>query len=378
MQLAAVPPGSSIHPKNTMIDALKKSREELLNMTYYQNRHFSSMPDHISDVQQVTDKRETTSYVEEALIVGRTKAKQKIVATLSGSITPEFTVLPIYGFGGIGKTTLAQLLFNDSHFASYSRVWIYASQKLDLNKIGNSIMSQLSEESQIDEKQMIHNKLRELLAGKKILVVLDDVWEKNPGILKTLKAMLKLGVGSIVTVAVTTRDESIAREISHTVEPYKLETLTDKTCWKIMKQKTAFKGRVDKEQLKHIGKEIATKCGGVALAAQSLGYTLNGMTSDAWESVRDNYMWNMSTSEDPSSTSQEVLVSLLLSYNHMPDCLKFCFSYCAVFPKGHNIVKYDLIHQWIALGFVEPSGVFNSMQLCEKYICYTTFGDVLS
>ncbi|XP_047065630.1 putative disease resistance protein RGA3 [Lolium rigidum] len=77
---------------------------------------------------------------------------------------------------------------------------------------------------------------------------------------------------------------------SHTVDPYKLETFSDKICWKIMKQKTSFKDRVDKKQLKNIGREIATKCGGVALAAQSLGYTLNGKTSDEWESLCEKYV----------------------------------------------------------------------------------------
>lgn len=52
----------------------------------------------------------------------------------------------------------------------------------------------------------------------------------------------------------------------------------------------------------------------------------------------------------------------------MPEWLKLCFTYCAVFPKGHYILKYDLIHQWIALGFIEPSKIFDSMQLCEKYV----------
>uniref|UniRef100_K3ZHB4 NB-ARC domain-containing protein n=1 Tax=Setaria italica TaxID=4555 RepID=K3ZHB4_SETIT len=35
--------------------------------------------------------------------------------------------------------------------------------------------------------------------------------------------------------------------------------------------------------------------------------------------------------------------------------LRICFSYCAIFPKGHNISQDDLIHQWIALGFIKPS-----------------------
>jgi hypothetical protein len=127
-----------------MDNEVKKSAEELYNITI-QSRRFSSMLENCFNVQRVTDIRETTSDVEEALIIGRIEEKQKIVASLSGRITPEFTVLPIYGIGGIGKTTLAQLVFNDSQFIGYSRVWVYVSQNLDLNRIGNSIISQLSE-----------------------------------------------------------------------------------------------------------------------------------------------------------------------------------------------------------------------------------------
>ncbi|KAF7045610.1 hypothetical protein CFC21_054692 [Triticum aestivum] len=363
---AVVAPGPTIGPENPMANELKKLTDGLYDMT--KNQRFSLMPDDSSNVQQETDIQETSSDVEESLIIERTEERDNMVATLSGSISPEFTVLPIYGFGGIGKTTLAQLVFDDAQFAGYFKVWVYVSQNLVLNKIGNSIISQLSEESHVAERQMIHIKLRELLAGKKVLIVLDDVWEKNPDTLNSLMAMLRVGVDSMVTVIVTTRDEAVAREICHTVEPYELETLTDKICWKIIKQKTAFNDRVDKKRLKHIGREIATKCGGVALAAQSLGYTLKGKTPDEWESVRDHYIWNVSILEESSSRDHEVLASMLISYSHMPECLRSCFTYCAVFPKGHNIVKYDLIHQWIALGFTERSRIFDSMQLCEKYV----------
>lgn len=359
---AAVPPGPT-SGLEAMDDVVKTLTEELHNIT---NR--SSMPDSSSNVQEVTKIRKIESNVEEGFIIGRTEEKQKIVASLSGSITADFTVLPIHGIGGIGKTTLAQLVFHDSQFTGYSRVWVYVSQNLDLIRIGNSIISQLSQESHVAEKQMIHNHLRRLLAGKKILIVLDDVWEKNSHTLEELTAMLRFGVGSMVTVVVTTRDESIAREICHSVEPYKLNPLSDNMCWRIIKQKTYFKDRVDKKQLKHIGREIATKCGGVALAAQSLGYALNGGTSDVWESVRNHSIWNLSTSDHVSAITHEVRAALLLSYRLMPEYLKLCFSYCAIFPKGHNIVKYDLIHQWIALGFAESSRIFDSMQLCEKYV----------
>ncbi|XP_048527507.1 putative disease resistance protein RGA3 [Triticum urartu] len=308
--------------------------------------------------------RETSSDVEQTLIIGWTEEKQKILSILSESITEEMVILPIYGIGGIGKTTLAQLVFNDPQFQDYTRVWVYVSQELNLSQIGNSIITQLTDKiGNISTKQMLHKRLKELFFGKRILIVLDDLWEENPKEFDKLKVMLGLGLGRKVVI-VTTRDGGLARKIcSPAVTPYKLETLTVDKCWTIIKQKADFEDRVDQEQLEHIGREIATKCGGVALAAQSLGHMLNGMTADEWESVRDSYFWSLSTSE-----GHEVLGSLLLSYSHMSVSLKLCFSYCAIFPKGHIMMKYDLIYQWIALGFIEQSRIFDFMQLSEDYI----------
>jgi replication-associated recombination protein RarA len=108
------------------------------------HQNFNWMPRGSSsiDVQQVLD-RETSSDVEHTLIIGRTEDKHKILSILSESIREEMVILPIYGIGGIGKTTLAQLVFNDTQFQGYSRVWVYVSETLNLNQIGNSIISQL-------------------------------------------------------------------------------------------------------------------------------------------------------------------------------------------------------------------------------------------
>jgi hypothetical protein len=165
--------------------------------------------------------------------------------------------------------------------------------------------------------------------------------------------MLKQAEGSKVMVVTTTREESTAKEIG-SVDPYFLARLTDEICWDIIKQKCNFEAHPYnyKERLEPIGKDIAKKCGGVPLAAQSLGHMLKSKPYDVWDSVRSNHIWNLPNARDTSST-HGVLASLLLSYNFIDNpSLKLCFAYCAIFPKGHNIIKDDLIHQWIALGFI--------------------------
>lgn len=86
-----------------------------------------------------------------------------------------------------------------------------------------------------------------------------------------------------------------------------------------------------------------------------------------WNWVSTNDIWSLSTSVD-RLPRHEVLGSLLLSYNIMPPHLKLCFAYCGIFPKGHRMIKADLIHLWIALEFVEPSNTFSSWQLGESYV----------
>jgi hypothetical protein len=236
-----------------------------------------------------------------------------------------------------------------------------------LNKIYESIILKLSEkESRANERQMINSCLLKLLSGKKILIVLDDLWEDDQFHLQELKDMLYHADSNII-ILVTTRSERVAGRICTNLQPYKILPLTNDMCWDIIKQRSAFEARDDKKQLTNIGREIAQKCGGVALAAQSLGFTLRSMNFNQWMNVKDNDIWNEPVSTD-ASLPNHVLASLKLSYSQMDLSLKKCFSYCAIFPKGHKIVKYDVIYQWISLDFIKPTKILSNLQLCEKYI----------
>jgi len=316
---------------------------------------------------EVLDALDKSLDIVEEHIVGRTKEKEKVIASLLEVMSEKITILPIHGIGGIGKTTFARLIYNDPKFKCYSQVWVDVSQRFGLNRIRESMISQLSgKESPANERQMIHYCLTDLISHKKIMIVLDDLWVDNQFQLQELKDMLYHDDSNII-VLVTTRSELVAERICTNLQPHMILPLTNDMCWDIIKQRSGFKDRNDKEQLMGIGLEIAQKCAGVALAALSLGFTLRSMNFDEWMKVKDSDIWNEPVSKDFSLPNQ-VLASLMLSYSYMSPLLKPCFTYCATFPKGHKIVKDDLIYQWIALDFIKPTKLLSNMQLCEKYI----------
>ncbi|MCD9644987.1 hypothetical protein HAX54_033615 [Datura stramonium] len=102
--------------------------------------------------------------------------------------------------------------------------------------------------------------------------------------------------------------------------------------------------------LVEIGKEIVRKCGGVPLAKRSVGSLLRlKRTEDEWIYFK---------SQDLSSITRggnDVMAILRLSYNHLPQHLKICFTYCSLFPKDFEIQRFDLIDMWIAQGFLQST-----------------------
>jgi hypothetical protein len=328
-----------------MREELRKINEEARNFNFTVNVGANQEQEHY-------DRRETAAAVYETThILGREGEKKKIIDILSASLRKDGTmVLPIYGLGGMGKTTLAQLVYNDTQFKEYEhRTWVYVSQEFDLKKIGRSIISQISPadagQRNLNELQMLRQRLDILLPGKKILIVLDDLWEDNALELDKLKGMLHVEKkGSMVDVLVTTRSETIAKNIG-THEPHTLQLLKDDVCWDIIKRRCRFEHKSNKQNLEQLGLDFAKKCRGVPLAAQALGCLLNTEDLAGWLEMNQNNIWN--------GESTEVLPSLRLSYERMPPIPRLCFSYCAIFPKGHDINENDLIYRWISLDFIE-------------------------
>ncbi|XXG50771.1 hypothetical protein AAC387_Pa02g4705 [Persea americana] len=253
--------------------------------------------------------------------------------------------------GGLGKTTLAQLAYND-HRAERNfelRMWVCVSDDFDLRRVTKAIIESATGNTcgPLD-MDLLQCRLQENVRGNKFLLVLDDMWNEDPEEWDRLKHYLRGARGS--KIIVTTRSEKVAL-IMGSLPLHQLARLSEEDCWSLFK-KRAF---VPEEEDRHpnlitLGKEIAKKCGGLPLAAKTLGSLMRFKREEAeWIFLEQSEVWNLQDQENG------ILPALRLSYYHLPPHLKQCFAYCSLFPKGYEFEKEKLIQLWMAEGLIQPS-----------------------
>ncbi|GLT98095.1 hypothetical protein SLE2022_156170 [Rubroshorea leprosula] len=99
---------------------------------------------------ELPKRPETSSFVDESKLCGRDGVKREILSyLLGGSSEVEagklIQTITIVGMGGLGKTALAQLVFNDpevkKHFESV--VWVCVSDSFDEKRVAKAIIQGL-------------------------------------------------------------------------------------------------------------------------------------------------------------------------------------------------------------------------------------------
>ncbi|XP_010905012.1 disease resistance protein RGA2-like [Elaeis guineensis] len=307
-----------------------------------------------STAQPHTESRtQTHSHVDESRVVGRLEDKEKIVKLLLQQYEKEnLTVLPIYGMGGLGKTTLAQLVYGDPRVKNHFQklIWVCVSEEFNVEKLVKSIIDTATgTKCDLPNMDLLQHRLREELSGKRYLLVMDDVWNEDPVRWDEFKDLLGSSrEGS--TILVTTRSEQVSR-ILRTVPPYSLSFLSDDDSWTLFRQRAFTPGAGERPELIEIGEGIVKKCGGLPLAVKALGSLMRTKKEvKDWVDIMKSEIWDIEFGE------QRILAVLKLSYNHLPPHLKQCFAFCSIFPKDYEMEKDMLIQLWIANGFIPSEG----------------------
>jgi hypothetical protein len=177
--------------------------------------------------------RETYSFVRAESVIGRDDDKRRVIHRLMDSNVEEnVSILPIVAIGGLGKTTLAQLIFNDEQIQKHFelKMWVCVSDPFHVKDIVKKILeSAKNMEQPTVQMNILVNHLRKEIDGKKYLLVLDDVWNEDQRKWSELKEVLMDGArGS--RILVTTRTERVAR-ICGTIDSYSLRGLNELASW---------------------------------------------------------------------------------------------------------------------------------------------------
>ncbi|OWM69215.1 putative disease resistance RPP13-like protein 1 [Punica granatum] len=186
-------------------------------------------------------------------------------------------VIVIVGVPGIGKSTLAQLMYSDSRVQGYFdlKVWVCASTDLNIYTVTKTILEAVTKlPCDIEDLNLLQLRLKEEVTGKRVLLLLDDVWNIEDRIewevLRSPFQFCQQGSG----IVVTTQSEHVAGTI-RTLPAYHLNPLPCEDSW-ILLSKYAFDGGslITDPGLEVIGREIVNKCRGIPLAIKSLGILL--------------------------------------------------------------------------------------------------------
>ncbi|KAJ4813410.1 Disease resistance protein (CC-NBS-LRR class) family [Rhynchospora pubera] len=346
---------------NSRFDEILKDREALQLTNEEGKRRVGVSSINISSTSHFMNKNE---------IFGMNNDKKKIIdLSLFGVLwddekTEKIKIIPILGMGGIGKTTLAKMVYHDLSDQSMFDVmaWLYVSGEYDIIRLTKEIIECATGEhrNRFHGLDKMHEVLQEELVGKTMFLVLDDVWNMPLDDWEMLFVPLK--AAKLVRVLVTSRNDAVVRA-PYTVSPHRLQFLPEDECMKLLYH-CAFGGErmTVKEQSPDIGRQIIKKCGRLPLAIKCIGRALScNKDKNSWRDILDSELWE-SNELDP------IFLALKVSYYDLPSKLRDCLLFCSLFPKGCRLRRISIIYMWMAHGFLQPKGRKRAEDMGDEYL----------
>ncbi|TKW02736.1 hypothetical protein SEVIR_8G259500v4 [Setaria viridis] len=256
----------------------------------------------------------------------------------------------------MGKTTLAQKIFNEVTIQEHFKVKVWLSITQHFNEIEllkTAIEHAGGVHGGTQDKTLLTRTLTKTLSTGRFLLVLDDVW-CNQAWSHVLSVPVKNASQKQQGnwVLITTRSEDLAQRMGASFYQHRVSPLNEEDAWSLLtKQLPPSPNQVTGiDYLRDVGMKIVRKCDGLPLAVKVMGGLLStrSRSEREWEAVLDHHAWSV------VGLPKELDSRIYLSYEDLSSQQKQCFLYCSLFPKGTHILWRHVIPMWISEGFIQP------------------------
>ncbi|KAL2230335.1 UNVERIFIED_CONTAM: putative disease resistance RPP13-like protein 1 [Sesamum indicum] len=318
-------------------------------------------------------------------VFGRDYEKEMLLSKLLDKKLEQIqlSVIPIIGIPGIGKTTLAQLVFEEEVVKKQFevRAWVkVAGRGIRLQHIAQEILKSATGIScPLDDLEDLDEMVRDTLKWQTCLFVFDEIHSMAEGswLHMNQKWFNVVGLGS--KVLVTSHSYDVGKIMGG--KPIELRGLSEHAGWSLCRD-LAFDSSEDVEN--PLAGNLAALCQGVPLLLKLVGSLMR------YEKELCDMICSINLSDDKIMPSGAASIVVLLTLWALPQHLLQCFAYCAIFPEGYAFNKEKIIKMWMAVGLVKPSPGNNNPEdigaayfhqlLCRSFFMYMTrneYGDTV-